>query len=79
MAEPVEHVILVTSAVHMRRSLGTFRVEGVDAIPAIAREPQMRDAWWQLVAPTQTGMDETAMAAHELAGILAYRTRGWYR
>jgi uncharacterized SAM-binding protein YcdF (DUF218 family) len=79
MAEPVDHVVLVTSAVHMRRSLGAFRAEHVEAIPAIAREPQMRDAWWQLVAPTQSGMDETSMAAHELAGILVYRMRGWYR
>ena len=36
-AIPVQHVILVTSDIHMRRSLGTFRAQGIDATPAIVR------------------------------------------
>ena len=32
----VDHVVLVTSPTHMRRSLATFRAEGITAIPAIA-------------------------------------------
>ncbi len=34
----VKHVILVTSGVHMRRSVGMFRAVGVEVIPAIARQ-----------------------------------------
>jgi len=35
----VDHVVLVTSDIHMRRSLGALRAQGVDVIPAIARDP----------------------------------------
>jgi uncharacterized SAM-binding protein YcdF (DUF218 family) len=35
----VEHLVLVTSGTHMRRSLGAFRAQGSRAIPAIARDP----------------------------------------
>jgi len=41
----VQRTILVTSAIHMPRSLGTFRAAGVDAIPAPALDPGAR-AWW---------------------------------
>ncbi|MBS1817510.1 MAG: YdcF family protein [Acidobacteria bacterium] len=76
---PVDHVVLVTSQMHMRRSLGTFRAVGVDAIPAVAREPESIDTWWQKWIPTDKALDGTAMAAHELIGIPAYAVRGWYR
>jgi len=76
---PVDHVVLVTSQFHMLRSVGTFRAAGVEVIPAIAREPQGVDEWWEKLIPTDKGMDESGMAAHELAGIVAYAVRGWYR
>lgn len=76
---PVDQVVLVTSQFHMRRSVGTFRAAGVEVIPAIAREPQGVDEWWEKLIPTDKGLEETAMAAHELAGILTYAVRGWYR
>ena len=78
-AQPVDHVILVTSAVHMRRSVGTFRAAGVRVIPAPAREPQTVDTWWENLVPTDKGLDEAGMVAHELAGILVYQWRGWYQ
>ena len=78
-AQPVDHVILVTSAVHMRRSVGTFKASGVHVIPAPAREPQFWDTWWEKFVPTDKGVDEAGMVAHELAGILVYQWRGWYR
>lgn len=78
-AHPVDHVILVTSQVHMRRSVGAFRAAGLQVIPAVAREPQSLDEWWENIVPTDKGLDGTAMVAHELAGILVYQWRGWYR
>lgn len=78
-AQPVDHVILVTSAVHMRRSVGTFKAAGLSVIPAPAREPQRVDDWWENLVPTDKGLDESGMVAHELAGILVYQWRGWYR
>jgi len=77
-AQPVDHVILVTSAVHMRRSVGTFRAAGVRVIPAPAREPPLVDEWWENLVPTERGLSEAGMVAHELAGILIYQWRGWY-
>jgi uncharacterized SAM-binding protein YcdF (DUF218 family) len=76
---PVDHVVLVTSQFHMRRSVGAFKAVGIDVVPAIAREPRGFDTWWEKVVPTDKGLGETAMASHELAGIVAYATRGWFR
>jgi uncharacterized SAM-binding protein YcdF (DUF218 family) len=78
-AHPVDHVVLVTSQFHMRRSRGTFKAAGIDVIPAIAREPAGLDTWWEKLIPTDKGLEESSMAAHELGGILVYRLRGWYR
>lgn len=75
----VDHVVLVTSQFHMRRSVGTFRAAGIEVIPAIAREPEGVDEWWEKLIPTDKGIEESAMAAHELAGIVTYAVRGWYR
>jgi uncharacterized SAM-binding protein YcdF (DUF218 family) len=78
-ARPVDHVVLVTSQFHMRRSVGTFRAAGIEVIPAIAREPASLDTWWEKLIPTDKGLEESSMAAHELGGILVYRLRGWLR
>lgn len=74
----VDHVILVTSQIHMRRALGMFRAVGITAIPAIAREPTYRD-WTLSVLPTDAGLRLSGLAAHEAAGLLYYWLRGWYR
>lgn len=76
---PVDRVVLVTSQFHMRRSVGAFRAAGIDVIPAIAREPEGVDEWWEKLIPTDKGIEESGMAAHELAGIVTYAVRGWYR
>ena len=78
-AHPVDRVVLVTSQFHMRRSVGTFRAAGIEVIPAIAREPDGVDEWWEKLIPTDKGVEESAMAAHELAGLVTYAVRGWYR
>ena len=76
---PVDHVVLVTSQVHMRRSLGTFLAEGLTAIPAIAYENPPFDEWWVPLVPTDKGLEESGQVAHELAGLAFYRLRGWYK
>jgi uncharacterized SAM-binding protein YcdF (DUF218 family) len=78
-AHPVDHVVLVTSQFHMRRSVGTFKAAGIAVIPAIVREPQAFDTRWEKLIPTDKGLKDSAMAAHELLGIAAYALRGWYR
>lgn len=76
---PVDHVVLVTSQIHMRRAAGAFRAEGIPVIPAIAREPTSIDTWWEMLIPTDKGLEESAMVAHELFGLVGYAARGWYR
>jgi uncharacterized SAM-binding protein YcdF (DUF218 family) len=78
-AHPVDRVVLVTSQFHMRRSMGTLKAVGIDAIPAIPFERRRVDTWWEMVIPTDKGLEETSMAAHEVAGIVGYGLRGWYR
>jgi uncharacterized SAM-binding protein YcdF (DUF218 family) len=74
-----EHVVLVTSATHMRRAAGTFRAQGVNVIPAIAREPGIRLPRMLWVVPTEAGLWETSVAAHEIVGLAYYAARGLYR
>jgi uncharacterized SAM-binding protein YcdF (DUF218 family) len=75
----VDHIVLVTSDTHMRRSLGTFRAEGIAAIPAIARHPHAELEGVGLVMPSEDGLGEAATVAHEIIGIGYYFVRGWYR
>jgi len=73
-----EHVILVTSDIHMRRSLGAFRAVGINAVPAIARHRQDSTLWLGRYLPSEAGLHETADAAHEIIGIVYYAARGWF-
>ena len=75
----VEHTILVTSATHMRRSLGAFRAAGVEAIPAIARHPRTDLPWDDWLIPSEGGLREASIVAHEVLGLAYYTARGWYR
>lgn len=76
---PAEHFVLVTSDLHMRRSLGTFRAEGIQAIPAITRRPRVRPPWNLEWVPSEAGLAEAHDVAHEVLGICYYFVRGWYR
>ena len=73
----IEHVVLVTSDVHMRRSIAAFRAQGVDAIPAIAPDPRLALPTLRRWYPTDHGLSLSAEVVHELAGIPYYRLRGW--
>jgi uncharacterized SAM-binding protein YcdF (DUF218 family) len=76
---PADHVVLVTSDLHMRRSLGAFRAEGIHAIPAITRRPRGRTPWNFYWLPSEAGLAEAHDVAHEFLGICYYLARGWYR
>jgi uncharacterized SAM-binding protein YcdF (DUF218 family) len=75
----ISRVILVTSEIHMRRSLGTFRAEGLAAIPAIARDPYDAHSWHDWIVPGDLGLMMSGSVAHEIVGIVGYAARGWYR
>ena len=75
----IEHTIVVTSEFHMRRSIGAFRTQGIEPIPAIARHPYADMERGQMFLPSTGGLLETSLATHEVLGILYYALRGWYR
>lgn len=81
----VRRVLLVTSALHMTRSVGVFRraCPDVDYVPAptdfraVARLPV---PWHRSAAnliPTPQALVDFTDAAHEYLGMAYYRLRGW--
>jgi len=74
----VDHVVLVTSAVHMRRARGTFRAVGVTVIPAPAREDKPGTMGWRMkYLPSERGLYEASLDAHEMVGWVYYTVKGW--
>jgi uncharacterized SAM-binding protein YcdF (DUF218 family) len=78
-ARDITNVVLVTSAVHMRRSLGAFRAAGVSATPAVAPASGPARIWYKRLLPSGEGLEASAQLAHELVGLPYYWLRGWYR
>ena len=74
----VQRTILVTSAIHMPRSLGTFRAAGVHAIAAPVREPAASLPRIQRWSPTAPALLFSSQLAHEFIGLAYYRLRGWW-
>lgn len=80
-------VLLVTSAIHMPRSLRIFQKLEIDVIPAptdflISEEEValIQNNWREGLLrfiPDATAVDRTTRALKEYIGILVYRLRGW--
>ena len=75
----VDHVVVVTSDIHMRRSLGALRAQGIDVIPAIARDPFASRRWLFWVLPSQNGLGLSSRTVHEILGLASYAARGWLK
>lgn len=75
----IDRVILVTSELHIRRAIGVFRAVGIDAVPAKARGRFDAMPWYRWIMPTNEGLAEAELVAHEVLGIPYYWLRGWYR
>jgi uncharacterized SAM-binding protein YcdF (DUF218 family) len=76
-AHGIEHLVLVTSATHMRRSLAVFRAQGWDAVPAIALDPGFDGTWGAWLLPSVNGLDLSHQVMHEILGLPYYWVRGW--
>src|SRR4029450_1724834 len=75
----VDHVVLVTSAVHMRRASAMFRAAGVSVIPAPAREDKRVTLGWRMkYLPSERGLYEASLNAHEMLGYLYSKIKGWH-
>jgi uncharacterized SAM-binding protein YcdF (DUF218 family) len=82
-----QRVLLVTSALHMPRSLQIFRYQGIDAIPAPTDflvseiEAQAPNRSFQSVIlnllPDAGRLDRTTQALREYIGLGVYRLQGW--
>lgn len=74
----LDRVLLVTSALHMRRALATFRSAGVDAVPA-ATDYRVVDGPTSLLDlfPSAGALQASTAAIHEYVGYWVYQWRGW--
>jgi uncharacterized SAM-binding protein YcdF (DUF218 family) len=75
----IQQIVLVTSAVHMPRSVGAFRALGMETTPAIAPDPGAFRGWNETYLPSRRGLEMSSQLAHELVGLPYYWMRGWWR
>lgn len=75
----IDHIMLVTSAMHMPRAVGSFRKVGfdVDAAPADFRsgwsDPKGVFAW----VPSPGALVNSTELIHEWVGLVVYKLCGW--
>jgi uncharacterized SAM-binding protein YcdF (DUF218 family) len=83
----IKKVLLITSALHMPRSLMIFKKQGMDVIPAptdfLVSEGEMQElgstpkaAILNLI-PSTDNLHQFTVTLKEYVGILIYRLRGW--
>lgn len=83
----IQRVLLVTSAMHMPRSLLIFQKQGINVIPAptdfLVSEQEVTEPNATLEAkilnavPDSSRLDQTTRALKEYIGLVVYRLRGW--
>lgn len=71
-----ERFFLVTSAGHMRRALGVFRKQGMQAIPAPTDYQLPKNFLYASMHATPMHLRMSELAIHEYVGILWYRLSG---
>ncbi len=73
-------ILLVTSAYHLPRSIGTFEKQGLELVPVpcnyLSSVNRIGDLHW-LHLPHSGGFLIFATWFHELLGTWMYRWRGW--
>jgi len=84
----IDKIILVTSALHMPRSVSLFEHQGFEVLPAPTDYFVTQSLWQSLfrpnamtafmnIFPTVDNMEKTTLALKEYIGIIAYHLRGW--
>jgi uncharacterized SAM-binding protein YcdF (DUF218 family) len=76
-AQRLQHVVLVTSASHMRRAVATFHKQGIfpDTYPV---DYQAADVITPFsFVPSASSLVKMTAVLHELCGMLAYRLQGY--
>lgn len=75
----IDHVLLVTSALHMPRSMGVFRKQAVNVTPA-GSPPQIMvpdDPAFSFWLPSAQVLSASRSIVKEYVGMLVYWLRGW--
>ena len=83
----IDQVLLVTSAMHMPRSLLIFKHLGIAAIPAptdflvniydLQILSSTRHGWLLYLLPNANNLEQFSSALKEYFGLVVYRLRGW--
>jgi len=83
----IKQVLLVTSAMHMPRSLAIFKKQGINAIPAptdflisdrnLTEVNYSKESKVLSLIPDTESLDRTTQAIKEYIGTVIYRLRGW--
>lgn len=83
----INRVLLVTSAMHMPRSIAIFRKQGIEAIPAptdfLISEEELRESQDTLpekifnLFPDAVSLHRFSRSIKEYVGLGVYRLRGW--
>jgi uncharacterized SAM-binding protein YcdF (DUF218 family) len=84
----IDRIVLVTSAMHMPRSVALFEKQGFEVIPAPTDFSVTQEKWdnlWKLDLVTQLfnflpgvgNLEDTTGVMKEYIGMLVYRLRGW--
>jgi len=66
----VDTVLLVTSALHMKRAMAHFRAEGLNVIPAATDHEGHKPTQWQRWLPDTNALDGSGRAMKEIIGSL---------
>jgi len=69
--------ILVTSAFHMRRSIGCFQKAGIPVVPYPVDYRQLKLRGFYNFLPDEEALENSAIVAKELLGLLVYNLRGY--
>jgi uncharacterized SAM-binding protein YcdF (DUF218 family) len=84
----IRRIILVTSAIHMPRSVSLFQKQGLEVVPAPTDFTVTQAGWEQIthphletllinLVPSADNLSLTTKALKEYIGILVYSLRGW--
>lgn len=74
---PSGPILLVTSAVHMRRAVGCFEKADLRVVPWPVDFLRVKNDFADLILPSPGALDRSSAAIHEYLGWLVYRWAGY--
>lgn len=79
VAHGITRFVLVTSPIHMPRSLAVFRAAGLDPIPSAGPLRGDPDATFWTLVPDRQSLSISDGAVYECAAFVYYWSRGWLK